>query len=782
MKAKILVFLATLTPFLVFSQQTSNVRGMVVDAQTELYLPGAIVQLITSDTVFTTATDANGEFYFNNVPTGRFSLKAQYVGYLSTQIDNLLLIKGKEFCQKIKLEQSVVELGNIIVTSTKNKLTAQNEMTTVSSRSFTIEETERFAGSRGDPSRMAANYAGVIINTDQRNDIVIRGNNPVGLLWRLEGIDIPNPNHYGAVGVTGGVISMLNNNTLANSDFLTGAFPAEYGNALSGVFDLQMRSGNNKRYEFLGQVGFNGFEFGAEGPISKQNGSSFIINGRYSTLEAMSYLGFDYGTGAAIPRYKDLSFKIHFPRTKFGNICLFGLGGINSIAMLDSKGDSASYQFGGTDLYYNNYMYTVGFNNKIYFSNNTRLNLKAAIASVGNGTIFDSLMHKGIDTIYNFYKANGNYDYLTIGSEFFSRFTNKDILKIGFNYRHYRLYYADSVTLLILNKKISQINIDTNYNYFQAYSSYQHKFSNNLIFNLGVFFHYLALNKTYNIEPRFGLKWIINSHHNLNLGATLHSQTQIPLFYFIFDSLHRYSNVNLDMTKAAHFVVGYDIFFTKTMRFKAETYYQYIYNVPISKNNPKFSFINEGADFYIISDTSMVNKGKGRNYGIELTFEKFLSEGFYFLVTSSFFKALYTTGDGKELESRFSNNYVINILAGYEHKISQTATIAFDIKSTYAGGQRYIPVNEILSKEKNELVLDWDHAFEKKHPDYFRLNARITFRLAGKKKISQEWGLDLENITNHKNIYTLRWNGYKKELETVYQLGFMPMMTYKIYF
>lgn len=143
-------------------------------------------------------------------------------------------------------------------------------MATVSARSFTVEETSRYAGSLNDPSRMAANYAGVSSTSDARNDIIIRGNSPLGVLWRLNGMEIPNPNHFGSLGTTGGPVSILNNNLLDKSDFLTGAFPAEYGNALAGVFDLQMRSGNNEKTEFLGQVGFNGFELGAEGPIGKK--------------------------------------------------------------------------------------------------------------------------------------------------------------------------------------------------------------------------------------------------------------------------------------------------------------------------------------------------------------------------------------------------------------------------------------------------------------------------------------------------------------------------------
>jgi hypothetical protein len=148
---------------------------------------------------------------------------------------------------------------------------------------------------------MASNFAGVSGANDARNDIIIRGNSPSGLLWQLEGLNIPNPNHFGSLSSTGGPVSMLNNNVLDKSDFMTSAFPAQYGNALSGVFDLSLRNGNNEKYEFLGQVGFNGFELGAEGPFSKNSKSSFLINYRYSTLALFQQIGINFGTGSATP-------------------------------------------------------------------------------------------------------------------------------------------------------------------------------------------------------------------------------------------------------------------------------------------------------------------------------------------------------------------------------------------------------------------------------------------------------------------------------------------------
>ena len=160
---------------------------------------------------------------------------------------------------------------------------------------------------------MAANFAGVLTSRDNRNDIIIRGNSPIGVQYRLNGIKITNPNHFGAEGTTGGPITMLNTNLLANSDFLTGAFPAEYGNALAGVFDLKLRTGNSEKHEYWAQMGFNGLEFGLEGPFSKKTAATYLAAYRYSLTDIIEKMGVKLKESA---RYQDLSFNLNFPTKK----------------------------------------------------------------------------------------------------------------------------------------------------------------------------------------------------------------------------------------------------------------------------------------------------------------------------------------------------------------------------------------------------------------------------------------------------------------------------------
>jgi hypothetical protein len=291
---------------------TQTVRGVVTDKESKQPLIGATVIILGSNPLQGSTTDDNGRFKIEKVITGRQTLKISYLGYNEVQIPNIVVNSGKEVVLNIELQENVVSKGEVVVTADRNKDKSNNEMAVVSARSFSIDETNRYAGALGDPARMVANFAGVSAPSDARNDIIIRGNSPSGLLWRLEGIDIPSPNHFSAQGSTGGPVSILNNNTLRNSDFFTGAWPAEYGNATSGAFDLKLRNGNNEKMEYTGQVGFNGFEGMVEGPIKKSKGSSFMASYRYSTIGLIGDLtGFTFGA-SGVPKYQDLTFKINF--------------------------------------------------------------------------------------------------------------------------------------------------------------------------------------------------------------------------------------------------------------------------------------------------------------------------------------------------------------------------------------------------------------------------------------------------------------------------------------
>jgi hypothetical protein len=760
-----------------------TLRGRVLDAYTEMPLPGATIIIAGTDPIKGTSADANGEFRIENLPLGRLNIRASMMGYQPTALNNLLLVAGRELVIDIKLEEQVYTLEEMVVRPEIRKDQPLNEMAMVSARSFTVDETERYAGSLGDPSRMAANFAGVTSVSDQRNDIIIRGNSPLGLIWRLEGVDIPNPNHFGSLGSTGGPISMLNNNLLANSDFYTGAFPAEFGNALAGAFDLRMRNGNNQRHEFMGQVGFNGFEMGAEGPLTDNSQASYLANFRYSTLEVLHAAGMNFGTGAAIPRYKDLSFKLNFPVER-GRLSVFGLGGVNTIAMLDSKEDDAQFGFSGTDLYYDNSMGVIGINHVHFLSDNARLSTTVSASGIdGSSEIFDLSFSMDKPMIV---ERLWEVKY-TFSSKYSHRFSSRNYLNAGVVYDFYDVSYNGKYFHKDNDQYQHYLNNAGEMSYARAYAEWRHRFTDELSITSGLHSSYLLLNNSYALEPRMGMKWEFVPGQSVNFGAGLHSQTQLKALYFgqrLVDTLnltYEMTNKNLDLTRSLHMVAGYERLLGQGHRLKAEAYYQYLYNVPVAWRRPEFSLLSQGGGYGFMTYDNMQNTGTGENKGIELTLEKFLHKGFYYLVTASVFDAGYRGYDGKWRNSAFNNNFVFNALSGYEWQLGRKSLLSVDLKMVYAGGTRYLPIDAGRSAADDGVRYHWDRAFEERFPDYFRLNGRVTFRLNGR-SVNQEWALDLQNITNHQNIFMQNWNTQSKEISTAYQMGFMPMMTYRIYF
>jgi hypothetical protein len=659
-------------------------------------------------------------------------------------------------------------------------------MATVSARTFSVEETEKYAGSRGDVARMAMNYAGVSSANDQRNDIIIRGNSPSGLLWRLEDIDIPNPNHFAEGGTTGGPVGMLNNNLLENSDFFTGAFPAEYGNALSGVFDLNMRNGNNQKHEQLFQVGFNGFEVGAEGPFSKKHEASYLANFRYSTLELMDGI-IDLGT-TGIPKYKDLSFKLNFP-VKKGKITFFGLGGDSEIAMLDSQNGNEQdmYSGEGQDLVNSSRMGATGISYTRFMNEHTYYKIILSGIYQKGGTTIDTLDVTGIPHPY----VDHNYaEFRTSLSGFLHKKYNSRLSaragflvdRMGFDLLS-KVYDSETNTLraLIDDSKSLAEGVTLYQPYVQATYRFNEKYS--LV--PGLHFSYFDLNGAASVEPRLGANWQINTKHKLSFGYGLHSRTQALSTYYLGTQMDDGSliltNNDLGFTKSHQFVLGYNNSITANTRLKAEMYYQTLYDVPVEKNSTSFSMLNTGAGWGVAAQDSLINTGTGQNYGLELTAERFFYKNYYYLATLSLFESKYKGSDGMERNTAFNGNYVANVLFGKEFTINSKSTFNIDFKMTYAGGKRYTPIDLEASQNAGATKYDETKAYSEQFDAFFKADIKFGYRLNWR-KVSQEWVFYIENFTDHDNILMQTYSPSKNEVTNVYQLGFFPMMQYRIHF
>lgn len=789
-KLAVLVFLL-LTVATSAQDHTQTIRGQVFDNVTQSTLPGANIVVVGSDPLIGTTTDNEGYFTLEEVPAGRITLKVSFIGYNTKYLENIYISATREKILEIALEEKAISMETVEIKGRKSKKQPVNELTSTSARAFTEEETERFAGSRNDVARMASNYAGVGSPNDAENGIVIRGNSPNGLLWMLEGVEIPNPNHFGSLGASGGPVSMLNNNVLSRSDFITGAFPSEYGNAFSGVFDLHMRHGNYQQHEFTGQMGFNGFEFGAEGPLDRENKASYVVNYRYSMLSIMSELGMDFGTGTAIPYYQDANFNINYPTEKSGTFTLFGVWGRNHIEFINSESagdDDGFYGDGSFDTYNKNSMATIGAKHNMSFSKKTSLETIINYSSAWQNNTLDSVSRQG-NIFEDFIKQNLNNHYETFKSTLTHKAGRKHLFRIGGSLKLMNYDLTNRIWQTHEENYRDALDSDGSTSRYQSFVHWKWKPTNELTFNTGLHYTALELTAQNSLEPRFGIHWKAHPGHTLSLAYGQHSKI-LPLQYYmqrseIAPDIYIRTNDLLDFSKAHHYVAGYDWSIMPKLRLKLEAYYQDLYDVPVESSPSSYSALNLSSMTFTMPD-SLQNNGTGTNYGLEMTLEQFMKNGSYFLLTASLFESKYVASDEKERSTAFDNDYVVNLLAGKEWQLSgedaqKMMWLVVDAKVTAAGGKRYTPVDVQESIEEQTTVYKSEQAFSEQYGDYFRADIRAAFRMENS-RVSQEWAVDIQNVTGHTNPFYQTFNLTDNQIETVNQLGFMPVMQYRIYF
>jgi len=766
-----------------------TVKGTVKDKASERPLIHATITL--AGTTLGAVTDSAGHYVLHNVPIGRQQIVFQYLGYKPALIPEVLITAGKEVVLDISMEESISALKDVTVTAQKiNKGTASNEFAGVSSRSFSMEEVMRYSGGRNDPSRLVSNFAGVATTDDSRNDIVVRGNAPTAVLWRMEGIPIPNPNHFAVAGNAGGPVSALNTNALKNSDFYTGAFAAEYGNVTGAVFDIGLRDGNKDRFEKTLQLNLlSGLEAMLEGPLGKKkNGASFLVGYRYSFASIAQSLGFNSLT-TATPNYQDLVLHIKFAPGKLGNLSLFGLGGISSIDFIGKEIDSTDF-FSNTD------------EDRYARSRFGVLGLKHTFDLGTHTYIRTVLSYSYSNYVVNQYKW---YDSLTVRTHVFDQSSSNTGWRLS-SYINSKV----NVQLSLRGGVLAEVlgvdmytrdhynrpewaflrNYDGSSLLLQPFIQGRYRFTDKLALNAGLHGIYYGFNDHYNIEPRASLSYDFTPKQTLSFSYGLHSQLQ-PLPVYIYEeqlpdghSVNR-SNRDLDFTKAQHYVLGYDWRFAPSWRLKAEAYYQYLYDVPVERTPSGFSMLNVGADFGFPEKTNLVNEGTGSNRGIEFTLEKFFSKGTYLLTTASIFDARYKGSDGIERNSTFNNRTVFNVLGGREWKVGRNGRNAFtvDVKAAFSGGRYYTPVDLAASLAADEEKLNESSYNSERLSNYFRLDTRLGMRLnSARRKLSHTLYLDFQNITNNENVLMQRYNTAKNTVGQAYQIGFFPDLLYRVQF
>jgi len=780
-----LIFLLLISHNLFSQNYTQTVKGKIVDEDTKAPIFGAKIIILNTSPTLGATSNADGFFTIEKVPIGRYDFKTTYIGFEDSKLQQIQVVSGKELMLNIELNESIKNLESVTVkANSKNK--PLNEMASVSVRTFNVEETQRYAASFNDPARMAVSFAGVNTSNDASNEIIVRGNSARGMLWRVEGIEIPSPNHFSnGEGGSGGGISILSSQILGSSDFYTGAFPAEYGNALSGVFDIKFRKGNYQKREYSFQVGILGMQTSLEGPFSKKYNGSYLINYRYSTLIMLNAIGLPIVENALVPQFQDINFNFYFPTKKAGNFTLFGLGGLSTAGELAVK-DSTTWEKRSDRYQDNNYQLigATGTTHTYLFKNHkTYLKTVIAISSDDLKYRLDSLDNDyGLVTAYN---EKLSYKTVRINTFLNHKFNARNILRIGGIYSQYFYSIISRGLELATGEQGIFINEKGNTGLIQTYAQWKFKITEKIDLNTGFHGSYFVLNKQSKVEPRVGFQWRFKSKQSLSFGAGLHSRIE-PISVYLARSYNdsvNYSlpNFNLGLTNSFHSVAGYDWSFGANTRLKIEIYYQYLFNVPVDTTSGSVeSILNFNAG---LTRTSLSNNGFGRNYGMEITVERFFAKNYFFLFTGSLFQSEYNMGDGKWRNTRFNGNYMLNALGGYEFKFGKNKknSIGANTRITLRGGNRYTPINEAASKTYGYEILFNDKAFSEQAPNYFRtdISANIRFNY---EKWAFSIAIEIQNITNRLNINRYFFDPYTQEVRSANMFGIMPVFNFKFEF
>ncbi|WP_341225956.1 TonB-dependent receptor [uncultured Arcticibacterium sp.] len=760
MKKYILIFIGVLASQIAFAQQTNSIRGKVKAELTETPLEKATVRIIGSD--LNTKTDEDGTFIFQKVPTGRLELEISMVGYSKQVVKELVLTANKELVLTILLEESTRDLEGVTVTAASPNLSGAK----TSLQSITVEQVMRFPATFFDPARLALSFPGVANANDQANGMSIRGNNPTGLQWRLEGMEIVNPNHTANAGTfsdqatsnAGGVI-MVSAQMMGNTNFLTGAFPAEYGNALSGIMDMRLRKGNSQEYEHTAQVGLIGIDLASEGPINKKNGSSYLVNYRYSFTGLLALGGLTFG-GETI-KFQDLAINLSFPNEKLGDFTVFGMGGVNSndFAFDDEEGLGPELEKDQYVINYKGKMAAVGATHTKHFKGTYLWKNALVYSGLRNERVQDAgeVATINVTPLEDILQSSK----LSFSSILSHRVNGASNLKGGV----YVTYSQDS----LLSRQNGLAGLYTSWvlEPFVQWNTNIGK-AGNLV--LGLHNLNYTATKTSTLEPRAAFGYQIDAKNDINLAYGFHSQLNSP---WLNDQV-----ADIKPILAHHVVLSEETKLNRSSSIKTEVYYQALSNAlspRFDSKNKFFSGLNM-SDFIFPFDVSQ--NGKGRNYGLEVGYQKYLDKGLFALINATLYKSEFQAADGEFYETRFSGNHIVNLTLGKEWALKKERVFGANLRMVWMGGFRNYAIDEAASEAEGKTVFDYTNELTERLPDYFRPDIRVYLKKS-KKKYNTMLSIDIQNVANYQNVAFDYYDVFQKKVVRKNQLGMIPMLNYR---
>lgn len=804
------LFFVMLTQLTVGQSLTQTVRGAIIDADSKMPLIGVAVAIVEAEPIIGTVTDIDGNFRLENVPVGRITLQLSYLGYETKTIPNVEINSGKEVVLDLNMQESLIKIDEIVVQANKRKGQAINDMSLLSARSISIEESRRFVGGFNDPSRVVANFAGVTSSPDGSSDIIVRGNAPKYIQWRIEGTEITSPYHFDDQNASFGGLSTINNNLLTTSDFYTGAFSPEYGNVLSSVFDVKLRPGNNEKFEAEVGVGIIGTDITLEGPFKKGYGGSFLVNYRYSTATLLTDIGLVDIDG--LFKFQDMNMKMVFPTRKMGIFSLFSIGGMDDCEiedvtpsiMLSPSKDTKIISDIREDYNKENYLLNSGISHVL--SLNDYSFIRTTLSYSGSGINDDKYQLKRIgswsntgefiaDTVFDktlSYKNRFSRSVYRGTVKYSNKINAKNKIQAGFNYALHYYDFQQSHLNDDASTMFTVVDFNKGIHTLQSFISWKYRLNENVTIVSGIHNMNVFLNKESTIEPRVAINWKLNATNSIHAGYGNHSTMESIHHYFAKveqeDGSIIEPNKDLGLLKAHHFVLGYEKRFSDNLMVKIEAYYQDLYNLPVENNDTSFfATINEGLDYRYVN---LVNKGTGKNYGVELTIERFFNSSYYFLINTTLYNSTYKALDGIERNTQFNKNYLANVIFGKEfHNLGRknNQILGLNVKAFFQGKQKQVMLlrnsnGDLAVDPGNNKFYDYEHAFEEGLDDIYQVNLSISYKF-NKKKTTHEIFLDLQNLTNSKGrLYEYYDESESDSIGYQTQFGFFPNLMYRVYF
>lgn len=753
-----------------------TIRGRIWDKESHRPIAYAAVYLPGTEPLRGAYSDEEGYFRINSVQVGRYRLQVSHVEYQPYVQNGLLISTGKEVVLDLQLIQKVNTLEAVDITDDDPMATPLNPYETTSYQAYGVEEARRYPASYGDPARHAQSFAGLVGQNDIRNEIVIRGNNPRSIMWMIDGVEVPNPNHFGREGTSSGSVSMVSTNLLKDSEFLTGAFPAQYGNATGGIFDLRIRQGNDSVFEHSIELGTLGLEVSSEGPIGRRIDykGSYLVNIRSSVLNVIGNLLDTILVDEELTSYQDLAAKLHFP-TKRGAVDVLILGG-GSRSGLPSDERRRTQLSTSQALGMISYGRTVGDD----------AFLKSSLSLIGsdiNNRIFD------VDSVALYDQQDiaqkGILRFNWRLSKRFSRRFSSEIGGIqswrGYNFQG-EMFSSELAPPYQNWTTFDTVGINRRTQFFYT-GKYRFGEDTELVFGL----HYLRhrLIQETSLEPRLGFRYRPHPMHRMRLSLGWHSRLESLEYYFHLDPSGTPFQTDLKLPKAMHFVAGYDFLPHPDWAVTIEMYIQYLYRLPIDPDTSRafFSTLLQPDGYY---SGTLVNGGQGLNQGLELSVHRRFSRGWYFLASGSYFQSLYRARDGELRFSPYHGPLQASVLAGKEFAIGRKGKphlLSLNAKYFFNNQSRLLVLDPLQPLQTNRYVQHFSLAQcpECRYPPYWRFDFQIIHR-RNHKRIASVWRIDIQNITRRRNLREVIYNPITERAVNEFHFRLLPVFSYRIEF